>query len=234
MFPDLVARWLSIDKLECYAVLMNTSVFGSRVANHMMYDDCDNAGVVWALDSGSPHDPVLQEMVMHRHDLKSQFSIETSARHFPGWLNVCTDHLSRDRLEDFLHEAERRGFPHPEELPVDEGLKAFARSLAEMVRDHQTVSDTFMSRDSESVLNNLASEVSGDGPPGLREFRAPPARQSQVFLWRLRLQRDPAGTRNLLFLCDGTSGEIPSPWGGRGTPQFFIFGLLTMTCPVMF
>lgn len=107
---------------------------------------------------------------MHRHDLKSRFCLETSARHFPGWLNVCTDHLSRDRLGDFLHEAGRRGFPHPEELPVDESLKAFARSLAEMVRDHQAVSDTFMSRDSESVLNNLASEVSGDGPPELREF----------------------------------------------------------------
>ena len=45
------------------------------------------------MDSGAPDDPVLQEMVMYRHDIKARFCIETSARHFPGWLNVCTDHL---------------------------------------------------------------------------------------------------------------------------------------------
>ena len=182
VFPDFVAKWLSIDKLECYAVLMNTAVFGGRVQNHHMYDDCDNAGVVYALDNGAPQDPVLQEMVMYRHDLKARFCIETSARHFPGWLNVCTDHLSRDRLEDFLQAAASRGYPRPVELQVDESLRAFGWSLAEMVRDHQSTSEDFVSRDSESSLNNLPTDVSGDGPPGPRWSPAPVLGGASPFL----------------------------------------------------
>ena len=182
VFPDFVAKWLSIDKLECYAVLMNTAVFGGRVQNHHMYDDCDNAGVVYALDNGAPQDPVLQEMVMYRHDLKARFCIETAARHFPGWLNVCTDHLSRDRLEDFLQAAASRGYPRPVELQVDESLRAFGWSLAEMVRDHQSTSEDFVSRDSESSLNNLPTDVSGDGPPGPRWSPAPVLGGASPFL----------------------------------------------------
>ena len=182
IFPDFVAKWLSIDKLECYAVLMNTAVFGGRVQNHHMYDDCDNAGVVYALDNGAPQDPVLQEMVMYRHDLKARFCIETAARHFPGWLNVCTDHLSRDRLEDFLQAAASRGYPRPVELQVDESLRAFGWSLAEMVRDHQSTSEDFVSRDSESSLNNLPTDVSGDGPPGPRWSPAPVLGGASPFL----------------------------------------------------
>jgi len=50
---------------------------------------------------------------------------------------------------------------------------AFVWSLAEMVRDHQSVSEDFVSRDSESSLNNLPTDVSGDGPPERRWFPAP-------------------------------------------------------------
>ena len=87
---------------------------------------------------------------------------------FKRLFNVCTDHLSRDRLEDFLQAAASRGYPRPVELQVDESLRAFGWSLAEMVRDHQSTSEDFVSRDSESSLNNLPTDVSGDGPPGPR------------------------------------------------------------------
>ena len=135
-FHPMVEKWLKIHHLECAGCLMNSAVFGPFVKNHTMVDECDNQSVVEALQGSPPADMALGEMALKRLDLNANNNIETLQSHFPGWMNVLTDHLSRDRLEEFLKEAARRGFLNPVKLDTDASLLEFFLACATMIRDH--------------------------------------------------------------------------------------------------
>jgi hypothetical protein len=47
--------------LRIHFLCQNAAIFGHLVEGHQMYDECDNAGVVFALNGSAPSDPVLYE-----------------------------------------------------------------------------------------------------------------------------------------------------------------------------
>ena len=113
VFDDEVVRWLNIAHLECYAVCQNAAIFGHLVEGYQMYDECDNAGVVYALNGSPPSDPVLYELSMKRFDILAQHNMEAVTRHFAGWVNGMADDLSRQNFGAFYQKAREYGFNDP-------------------------------------------------------------------------------------------------------------------------
>ena len=137
-FSPFVVQWLHITQLEFYGTLQNAAVFGPIVRDKQMFDDCDNEGVCYVTKSQSTSDPVMLEQLMERNNILAEYGIETVARHFPGWMNVVTDALSRDKMEVFREAVTKRGFDFEklEEIPPDKSLTSLLTKLACMVRDH--------------------------------------------------------------------------------------------------
>jgi hypothetical protein len=137
VFDDSVVKWLNIAHLECYGVCQNAAIFGHLVEGHQMYDECDNAGVVFALNGSAPSDPVLYELSMRRFEFLAQHNMEAITRHFAGWVNGMADDLSRQNLEAFRQKAREYGFTEPIRLEFDKSLHDLLVPLAMMVRDHK-------------------------------------------------------------------------------------------------
>ena len=137
-FSELVVKWLHITQLEFYGTLQNVAVFGPLLRDCEVFDDCDNSGTCWVINTQHTSDPVLLELLIMRNELLAQFNMSTVARHFPGWLNEITDALSRSKPDSFKSAVEARGFQFVdlEELKPDESLRKLLNSLACMVRDH--------------------------------------------------------------------------------------------------
>ena len=89
-FSELVVKWLHITQLEFYGTLQNVAVFGPLLRDYEVFDDCDNSGTCWVINTQHTSDPVLLELLIMRNELLAQFNMSTVARHFPGWLNEIT------------------------------------------------------------------------------------------------------------------------------------------------
>ena len=139
-FSPFVVQWLHITQLEFYGTLQNAAVFGPIVRDKQMFDDCDNDGVCGVIKSQTTSDPVMSEMLVSRNEFLAEHNIETVARHFPGWMNVVTDALSRGNMDVFREAVTQRGYniDEIEEILPNKSLTSLLHKLACMVRDHKS------------------------------------------------------------------------------------------------
>lgn len=90
---------------EMIPVVLACSVWGPVIAGKTVKFQCDNTGVVAAINKGSAKEPFVMHLLRCLWFFTAHFDIAIFAEHIAGAKNCAADHLSRNNLQYFFSSA---------------------------------------------------------------------------------------------------------------------------------
>ena len=93
---------MSITWRELYAIVKAIATWGSEFRNKRILIHCDNAAVVYFVNSGTSRDPHIMKLVRSLFYLMAIFNLEIRVVHIAGLCNYLSDALSRLQIDTFF------------------------------------------------------------------------------------------------------------------------------------
>ena len=87
---------------ELVPIVLSTAVWGPQLAKHCVLFQCDNSGVVSALQKGSAKDPVVMNLLRCLWFFVAHYDIDLICEHIAGSYNSTADDLSRCHMQSFF------------------------------------------------------------------------------------------------------------------------------------
>lgn len=103
---------------ELVPIIISCAVWGSRLHRKAILFQCDNTGVVAAVNKGTSKEEQVMHLLRALWFFAAHYDITIMIEHIAGSLNQTADHLSRDNIKKFfqLHpQAEQ----NPTHLPAE-------------------------------------------------------------------------------------------------------------------
>ena len=96
--------WLSaaIMVKELVPIVLVCAVWGPRLARKTVLVQCDNPGVVAAVQKGTTKDQSAMHLLRCLWFFTAYYDIAVNTEHIPGEGNCAADHLSRNRMQSFF------------------------------------------------------------------------------------------------------------------------------------
>ena len=83
---------------ELVPIVLSCAVWGPQLSRQSIVFQCDNTGVVAAVNKGSAKDPLVMHLLRSLWFFTAHFDLAITTYHIPGILNCAADHLSRNNL----------------------------------------------------------------------------------------------------------------------------------------
>ena len=108
---------------ELVPIVLSTAVWGPQLAKHCVLFQCDNSGVVSALQKGSAKDPVVMNLLRCLWFFVAHYDIDLICEHIAGSYNSTADDLSRCNMLSFFSQNPSAS-PTPTPTPLPQPLLA--------------------------------------------------------------------------------------------------------------
>lgn len=115
------SEWLPVAIMakEMVPIVLSCAVWGPLLTRKRVLFQCDNSGVVAAIQKGSSREPTVMNLLRSMWFFVAHFDISVEAVHIAGAQNSTADQLSRNQMMEFFHsnlQVNLLPTPLPEEL----------------------------------------------------------------------------------------------------------------------
>lgn len=128
----LAARWflfqwpqdwspIAIMAKEIVPIVISCAIWGTHMHGRSVLFQCDNKGVVAAVNKGSSKEPIVMQLLRTLWFFVARFQVSLFIDHIPGMHNEAADMLSRNNMSQFFTsypQANLLPTPLPQELLI--------------------------------------------------------------------------------------------------------------------
>lgn len=93
---------IAIMAKELVPIVLSCAVWGPQLSRKSILFQCDNTGVVAAVNKGSARDTLVMNLLRSLWFFTAHFDVAVTTEHIPGTMNCAADQLSRNNMHPFF------------------------------------------------------------------------------------------------------------------------------------